>query len=82
MPSPPLSGWRLTPFAPASAPENIYKMLLQFEGKEDELIETMLTMHERNVAQRAWAAVQKTAKLEDRTKASISLASELSGAVS
>ena len=71
-------GWRLTPFAPASAPENIDEMLLQFEGREDELIETLRTMHERNVAQRARAAVQKTAKLEARAKASILSASELS----
>ena len=82
MPSQPLSGRRLTPFAPASSPENIGKILLQFEGREDELIETLRTMHERNVAQRARAAVHKTAKLEARAKASISLTSELSGAVS
>ena len=55
MPSPPLSGWRLTPFAPAFAPENIDKMLLQFEGRQDELIETLRTMHEWNMAQR-WRA--------------------------
>ena len=59
MPSPPLSGRRLIPFAPASAPENINKMLLQFDGRdrEDKLIETLRTMHERNAAQRARAAV-------------------------
>ena len=79
MPSPPLSGRRLTPFAPASAPKNIDKMLLQFEGRENELIEILRTMHERNVAQRARAAVQKTTKLGARAKASISSVSELSG---
>ena len=77
MPSPPLSGRRLTPFAPASAPENIDEILLQFEGREDELIETMRTMHDWNVAQRARPNVQKTAKFEARAKASISSASAL-----
>ena len=82
MPNPSLLGQRLTPFAPASAPENIDEMVLQFEGREDELIETMRTMHDRNVAQRARPNVQKTAKFEARAKASISSASELSGLVS
>ena len=50
MPSPPLLGQRLTPFAPAPTPENIDEMLLQFEGREGELIETLRTMHERDVA--------------------------------
>ena len=79
MPSPLLLGRRLTPFAPASAPEKIDKMLIQFEGREDKLVETLRTMHEWNVAQRARAAVQKTANLEARANASISSASELSG---
>ena len=57
-------------------------MLFQFEGREDEQIETLCTMQERNVAQRARSAVQKTTKLEARANASISSASELSGAVS
>ena len=46
-------------------------MMLQFEGREEELIETLRTMQERSVAQRARAAVQKTAKLEAKAKASI-----------
>ena len=46
------------------------------------MIEALRTMQERNGAQRARATVQKTAKIEARAKASISLASELSGAVS
>ena len=53
MPSPPFLGRRLTPFVPASALENIDEMLFQFEGREDELIETLRTIHERNVAKRA-----------------------------
>jgi len=52
--------------------DNIDEMMLQFEGREDELIETLRTMQERNVAQRARAAVQKTAKLEAKAKASLS----------
>ena len=70
MPSPPLLGRRLTRFVPSSALENINKMLLQFEGREDELIETLRTIHEWKVAQRARADVQKTAKLEARANAS------------
>ena len=46
-------------------------MLVQFKGREDKLIETLRTMQERNVAQRARAAVQKTAKPEARANASI-----------
>lgn len=57
------------------APDNIDEMMLQFEGREEELIETLRTMQERSVAQRARAAVQKTAKLEAKAKASVSNAS-------
>lgn len=49
--------------------DNIDEMMLQFEGREEELIETLRTMQERSVAQRARAAVQKTAKLEARAQA-------------
>ncbi|KAL7539834.1 hypothetical protein ACHAXR_009661 [Thalassiosira sp. AJA248-18] len=55
--------------------DNIDEMMLQFEGREEELIETLRTMQERSVAQRARAAVQKTAKLEAKAKASLSNAS-------
>ena len=75
-------GRGLNPFASASAPENIKEMLLQFEGRGDKQIETLRTMQERNVAQRARAAIQKTAKIEVRAKTSISSACELSGTVS
>ena len=34
----------------ASPPENVNEMLLQFEGREDELIETLRTMQKQNVA--------------------------------
>jgi len=52
--------------------DNIDEMMLQFEGREPELVETLRTMQERSVAQRARAAVQKTAKLEAKTKAALS----------
>ena len=51
--------------------DNIDEMMTQFEGREDELIETLRTMQERNVAQRARAAVQKTAKLEAKARATM-----------
>jgi len=59
--------------------DNIDEMMLQFEGREEELIETLRTMLERNVAQRARAAFQKTAKLEAKAKASIASGSVSSG---
>ena len=51
--------------------DNIDEMLLQFRGREEELIETLRTMQERSVAQRARAAVQKTAKQEAKAKARV-----------
>ena len=51
--------------------DNIDEMMIQFEGREAELVETLRTMQERNVAQRARAAVQKTAKLEARANAAM-----------
>jgi hypothetical protein len=55
--------------------DNIDEMMVQFEGREDELIETLRTMHERNVAQRARAAVNKSAKLEAKARAQTSQSS-------
>lgn len=52
--------------------DNIDEMMLQFEGREEELIETLRRMQERSVAHRARAAVQKTAKFEAMAKASMS----------
>ena len=49
--------------------DNIDEMMIQFSGREEELIETLRTMQERSVAQRARAAVQKTAKQEAKSKA-------------
>ncbi|KAL7554262.1 hypothetical protein ACHAWF_017698 [Thalassiosira exigua] len=56
--------------------DNIDEMMVQFDGCEEELIETLCTMQERSVTQRARAAVQKTAKLEAKARASISKSEE------
>jgi hypothetical protein len=44
--------------------DNIDEMMIQFEGREEELIETLKTMQERSIAQRNRAAVQQSAKLQ------------------
>jgi len=49
--------------------DNIDEMMLQFQGREEELVETLRTMQERTVAQRARQAVRKSAKLEARARA-------------
>ena len=46
--------------------DNVDEMMKQFEGREDELIETLRTMQERSVAQKAREATQKAAKSEAR----------------
>ena len=43
-------------------------MMIQFQGREHELIETLKTMQERSMAQRERAAVQQSAKLEARSR--------------
>ena len=43
-------------------------MMIQFQGREHELIETLKTMQERNKAQREQAAVKQSAKLEARSR--------------
>ncbi len=50
--------------------DNIDEMLTQFKGREEELVETLRRMQERAIASRARLAVQKSAKLEARSKAS------------
>jgi len=42
--------------------ENVDEMMLQFKGREDELIETLRTMQERQIAQKAREETQKLAK--------------------
>jgi len=49
--------------------DNVDEMMLQFKGREEELIETLLTMQERTVAQRARQAVRKSAKMEAKARA-------------
>jgi uncharacterized protein YdaU (DUF1376 family) len=47
---------------------NVDEMMMQFRGREDELIETLRTMEERAVAQRARDATQKQAKTQAKQK--------------
>jgi len=44
--------------------DNIDEMMNQFKGREEELVETLRTMQERQIAQRERAARNKNAKLE------------------
>jgi hypothetical protein len=46
--------------------DNIDEMMNQFQGREEELVETLRTMQERAVAQKARSAGQKAAKVEAR----------------
>lgn len=48
--------------------DNIDEMLLQFRGREEELVETLRTMQEREVAQKARLEGQKRAKRDARQK--------------
>jgi len=43
---------------------NVDDILIQFSGREQELIETLRAMQEKSIAQRARAAVQRSAKME------------------
>eukprot|EP00978_Attheya_sp_CCMP212_P008922 scaffold21045_cov45-Attheya_sp.AAC.2 len=49
--------------------DHVDEMMLQFRGREEELVETLRTMQERSIAQRARAAVHRTAKREARQSA-------------
>ena len=44
--------------------ENVDEMMLQFRGREEELVETLRTMQERAVAQKARQGAQKAAKID------------------
>jgi len=44
--------------------DNIDEMMLQFRGREDELVEALRTMQERNIAKRARAAQNRVVKME------------------
>lgn len=49
--------------------DNVDEMMLQFKGREEELVETLRTMQERQVAQRARVQGQKQAKRDARITA-------------
>jgi len=49
--------------------DNVDEMMNQFKGREEELVETLRTMQERAVAQKARQAGQKSAKMEARRSA-------------
>jgi hypothetical protein len=46
--------------------DNVDEMIDQFSGREDELVETLRSMQERSIAQKAKAASQRAAKAEAR----------------
>ncbi|GKY99140.1 hypothetical protein MPSEU_000869500 [Mayamaea pseudoterrestris] len=46
--------------------DNVDEMMNQFKGREDELLETLRTMQERFIAQKARETNQKSAKIEAR----------------
>lgn len=51
---------------------NIDEMMLQFEGREEELVETLQTMEKRSIVQRARAATHKTAQLDANAQVQVS----------
>ena len=48
--------------------DNVDEMMAQFKGKEDELLETLRTMKERNVARKARQESQKIARRNTRSR--------------
>jgi hypothetical protein len=48
--------------------QNVDEMMLQFRGREDELVETLRTMQERAVAQKARHSSQRAAKQQAKLK--------------
>jgi len=46
--------------------DNVDEMMRQFRGKEEELVETLRTMHERSIAQREREEMRRNAKREAR----------------
>jgi hypothetical protein len=49
--------------------QNVDEMMLQFRGREDELVETLRTMQERAVAQKARSSSQRAAKAQAKSAA-------------
>jgi len=62
--------------------DNIDEMMNQFKGREEELVETLRTMQERAVAQKARQAGQKSAKMEARRNVQRGVVPGSSGVVS
>eukprot|EP00934_Nitzschia_sp_Nitz4_P003763 Nitzschia sp. Nitz4//scaffold95_size97785//55561//58838//NITZ4_004671-RA/size97785-augustus-gene-0.108-mRNA-1//-1//CDS//3329560484//3753//frame0 len=58
--------------------QNVDEMMMQFQGREDELIETLRTMEERAVAQKARLGAQKQAKVQAKLKTSEERAADAS----
>ena len=48
--------------------DNVNEMMNQFKGKEEELLETLRTMKERNVAKKARLESQKIARRNTRSR--------------
>ena len=58
--------------------QNVDEMMLQFRGREEELVETLRTMQERAVAQKARQSTQKAAKIQAKQTAAASRAAPAS----
>lgn len=58
--------------------QNVDEMMMQFRGREEELIETLRTMEERAVAQKARQGAQKQAKVQAKLKTSEERAADAS----
>ena len=52
--------------------------MIQFDGREEELVETLRTMQERSIAQRARAAVHQSAKLQAKAESTSNAAAIIS----
>ena len=61
--------------------DNVDEMMNQFKGREEELVETLRTMQERAVAQKARQTGQKNAKLEARRSVQRGVVPGATGAV-
>ena len=48
--------------------DNVDEMMLQFRGREEELLETLRTMHERSITQKHREATNKNAKREAKNR--------------
>jgi hypothetical protein len=62
--------------------QNVDEMMMQFRGREEELVETLRTMQERAVAQKARNGAQKAAKVQAKTKTTEARAADASAILS